>query len=175
MADTTVTDKEQQVFWIHLSAYAVINAIFAGLNLYTQPEQIWFIWPLIGWGIGVAAHGLALYLKAKSSSHGALASEEARGFVTHLFVYIAVNLLLAFINLSSSPDALWFHWPLLGWGLGVFLHGLMISLRPEAPPAVAASPAPTSLSATSTSRRTRSKSGAKRGKKSPGRRAAKKG
>lgn len=47
-----------------------------------------------------------------------------RGFYVHLSVYIAVNILLVIVNLSSSPEYLWFKWPLMGWGIGLFFHGL---------------------------------------------------
>ena len=46
------------------------------------------------------------------------------GFYIHLSVYVVVNLLLIIINLSTSTHYLWFKWPLLGWGIGVFFHGL---------------------------------------------------
>ena len=26
----------------------------------------------------------------------------------------------------TSPDALWFYWPLLGWGIGVLFHGMKV-------------------------------------------------
>ena len=129
MADNKVTERERRAFWTHLSLYLIINAVLAALNLYSQPEKIWFIWPLIGWGIGVGAHGLTLYLESKAQTHSALATPEARAFVSHVFVYVSVNALLAYINLSTTPDALWFYWPLLGWGLGVFMHGLMLSMQ----------------------------------------------
>jgi hypothetical protein len=46
------------------------------------------------------------------------------GFFTHLGVYIVVNALLIIINLQSSPEQLWFYWPLLGWGIGIAFHAL---------------------------------------------------
>ena len=46
------------------------------------------------------------------------------GFYIHLSVYIAVNILLIIVNISTSPQYLWFKWPLIGWGIGVFSHGL---------------------------------------------------
>lgn len=46
------------------------------------------------------------------------------GFFTHLGVYIVVNALLIVINLQSSPEHLWFYWPLLGWGIGIAFHAL---------------------------------------------------
>ena len=48
------------------------------------------------------------------------------GFYIHLTVYLGVNLLLIIINLTSSPQYLWFKWPLLGWGIGIFFHGLSV-------------------------------------------------
>ena len=45
-------------------------------------------------------------------------------FYRHLVIYIAVNILLIIINLSTSTETLWFKWPLMGWGLAVFLHAL---------------------------------------------------
>ncbi len=46
------------------------------------------------------------------------------GFYIHFTVYIGVNILLIIINLLTSPDYLWFIWPLIGWGIGVFFHGM---------------------------------------------------
>ena len=44
-------------------------------------------------------------------------------FFLHLAVYVAVNVLLVAINLLTTPEHLWFYWPMLGWGLGVIFHG----------------------------------------------------
>jgi 2TM domain len=48
------------------------------------------------------------------------------GFAIHLTVYLVVNALLVAINLTTSTQYLWFKWPLLGWGIGVFFHALAI-------------------------------------------------
>jgi hypothetical protein len=50
--------------------------------------------------------------------------EAKLGFYIHLAVYVAVNTLLLIINLSTSTEYLWFKWPLIGWGIGVFFHAL---------------------------------------------------
>ncbi len=52
--------------------------------------------------------------------------EEKMGFFSHLAVYLIVNAILLAINLSQSPGEYWFYWPLLGWGIGVFFHGMGI-------------------------------------------------
>ena len=48
------------------------------------------------------------------------------GFYIHLSVYMAVNLLLIIINLSTPGEYLWFVWPLMGWGIGLFFHALKV-------------------------------------------------
>lgn len=48
------------------------------------------------------------------------------GFYIHLVVYVAVNILLVFLNLRFSPERIWFFWPLLGWGMGICFHALGI-------------------------------------------------
>lgn len=48
--------------------------------------------------------------------------EEIRSFYVHLFVYVIVNLGLFLINIIAFPKSLWFYWPLIGWGIGLFIH-----------------------------------------------------
>jgi hypothetical protein len=65
----------------------------------------------------------AKYKKAEKTVEAKL------GFFRHLIVYLAVNAFLLIINLITSPDALWFYWPLLGWGIGLFFHGVGVFSR----------------------------------------------
>lgn len=53
------------------------------------------------------------------------------GFKTHLAVYLGVILLLLTINLNTSSEYLWVKWPILGWGIGVFFHGLNAYVFPD--------------------------------------------
>jgi hypothetical protein len=52
--------------------------------------------------------------------------EEIKGFYGNLISYIVVNSFLLVLNLVTSPQYLWFFWPLLGWGIGVLFHGLKV-------------------------------------------------
>ena len=52
--------------------------------------------------------------------------EALRGFYIHLFVYVVVNLFLFLLNIITSPDVLWFYWPLLGWGIAIVVHALSV-------------------------------------------------
>lgn len=114
-------------FHVHLIAYIVINAVLLAINAAEtptegEPVKWWAIWPLAGWGIGLATHAFADWAQNRSREGQLLADEKIRGVAVHLFVYLAVNALLVGINLTYSSDTLWFIWPLLGWGIGLAGH-----------------------------------------------------
>ena len=48
-------------FYKHLAAYALVNIALLALNLATSPGTLWFYWPLLGWGVAVAAHAARVY------------------------------------------------------------------------------------------------------------------
>jgi len=50
--------------------------------------------------------------------------EEKLGFVMHLTSYVVVNAFLVAVNLTTSPEYFWAKWPILGWGIGLVLHGV---------------------------------------------------
>jgi len=55
-------------FRIHLAAYILVNALLIAINLLLTPDRLWFYWPLLGWGIGIIAHGTAEYFAGGRSS-----------------------------------------------------------------------------------------------------------
>jgi hypothetical protein len=115
-----------RAFVIHLGAFLVVNIVLAALNLVRNPQHIWFIWVLAGWGIGLAAHDLALLLERTPRQEAIFRDPEVRGFFVHAFVYLAVNALLIVVNLLAMPNQYWFYWPLIGWGLGLAAHGYVV-------------------------------------------------
>lgn len=52
-----------------------------------------------------------------------------RAFRVHLIIYAVVNVLLIILNLATSPDKLWFYWPLVGWGIGLIAHAFGVYRR----------------------------------------------
>ncbi|KAA3657173.1 MAG: histidine kinase [Chloroflexi bacterium] len=48
-------------FYIHLTAYVVVNLILFAINMIVSPNSLWFIWPLMGWGVGFAIHALSVF------------------------------------------------------------------------------------------------------------------
>ena len=49
-------------FRSHLMAYVIVNAGLVMINLITSDDYFWAIWPMLGWGIGLAAHGVTVYM-----------------------------------------------------------------------------------------------------------------
>jgi hypothetical protein len=50
------------------------------------------------------------------------------GFGYHLAAFLAVNAVLIWINLDTSPDYFWAKWPLAGWGVALLFHGFSVFL-----------------------------------------------
>lgn len=49
-------------FFAHLAVLVVVNAILVTVNLTSGSGDFWARWPLMGWGIGLAFHGLAVFV-----------------------------------------------------------------------------------------------------------------
>ena len=61
---TTEEQAKQRVeqlrsFYIHLIAYIAVNVMLIAIN--AAAGGVWFQWPLLGWGIGLAAHAITVY------------------------------------------------------------------------------------------------------------------
>ncbi len=52
-----------------------------------------------------------------------------RGFYRHAILYVAINAILLVINLATAPHRHWFAGPLIAWGFGLTVHGLMVWTR----------------------------------------------
>ncbi|REC42223.1 2TM domain-containing protein [Chryseobacterium pennipullorum] len=53
--------KALKDFYGNLASYCIIIPFLAILNLLTSPEHLWFFWPMLGWGIGVAFHAVSVF------------------------------------------------------------------------------------------------------------------
>ena len=65
-------------FRSHAIVYVAVNAGLAAINLTTSPQYFWFGWPLVGWGIGLLAHGLATFGYAGGERERMVEAELAR-------------------------------------------------------------------------------------------------
>ena len=53
--------EELKGFYIHVAMYAMVNAALAVINIVTYSDYLWFVWPLLGWGVGVGAHAVGVF------------------------------------------------------------------------------------------------------------------
>ena len=53
--------EEIRGFWSHCAVFIIINLGLLIINLITSPHDYWFYWPLLGWGIGLIAHGFHVF------------------------------------------------------------------------------------------------------------------
>lgn len=49
-------------FMIHLTVFVSVNALLYFINQSTSPGVSWFAFPLGGWSLGLAIHGLVVFL-----------------------------------------------------------------------------------------------------------------
>lgn len=101
----------------HLGPYATVITGLGIINLLTS-DYPWFIWPAMGWGVGLAFHLLGILLSEMKHLGG-----KWRSFLSHFGSYAIIMSLLVGIYLMTDPGGYpWFIWPALGWGMAVAFH-----------------------------------------------------
>lgn len=68
---------QRKEFVQHLSIYGIIMALLVGIWLVTGMDYFWPIWPMMGWGVGVASHGLTLRMD-REPTEAEIAEEATR-------------------------------------------------------------------------------------------------
>jgi uncharacterized membrane protein YdjX (TVP38/TMEM64 family) len=48
-------------FYRPLLVYVLVNVLLFVLNILTSPGNLWFYWPLLGWGTGIVAHAALVF------------------------------------------------------------------------------------------------------------------
>ncbi|MCH8979513.1 MAG: 2TM domain-containing protein [Armatimonadetes bacterium] len=43
----------------HVFAYFIVNALLVAINWFTSDRLTWAVWPILGWGVGLAFHAWA--------------------------------------------------------------------------------------------------------------------
>ncbi len=51
----------------HATTYVLVMALLAAINLMTNRTYLWFVWPMIGWGIALAWHAIGVFLLSQGS------------------------------------------------------------------------------------------------------------
>lgn len=53
--------RKVKAFYVNLTTYVVVISGLAAINLISFPQYLWFIWPALGWGLGIASQALAVF------------------------------------------------------------------------------------------------------------------
>jgi hypothetical protein len=55
-------------YWEHLTSYVIVNSFLVAINLLTSSSHFWAIYPILGWGIGLAFHTAEAFQKPTGTS-----------------------------------------------------------------------------------------------------------
>lgn len=70
-------------FYVHAAVFAAVMTMLAGIDLLSSSRTIWFVWPLFGWGLGIALHAAWVFLlRGGTTAIDALTEREMRGAKT---------------------------------------------------------------------------------------------
>jgi hypothetical protein len=56
--------KAKLGFYIHATVYVLVTVVQVGINSFTTPDVMWSIFPALGWGVGLTAHYLGVFVLA---------------------------------------------------------------------------------------------------------------
>lgn len=117
----TVSNQRNQLsskwkgFLAHLGPYVIVIGMLGLINWMTS-DYPWFLFPALGWGVGLAFHLMSIGLDSLKGISG-----KWHGFLGHLGSYLIIISFLALINLITSDNP-WFLFPALAWGAALALH-----------------------------------------------------
>jgi hypothetical protein len=105
---------------IHVGVYLVVSILLLSINLLFSPLYLWIIYPFFGWLIGIVIHFVSYILYARGVYPMA-----KRGIIFHLVAYLFTNLFLTIINFFTLSYYVWVLFPIIFWGIALFIHLLI--------------------------------------------------
>jgi len=112
---------------LHFGLWISVNILTTLLYYLSESEDLWYLWVLIPWGMALALH----YFNYYTFRNGLFATSNEYFFGYHTFLFIAINILLIFIDAFTSFTINngwtfdWFWYPLISW-LGVYFLNMII-------------------------------------------------
>ena len=55
-------------WYAHAAAFTVVNVVIFGMSRYGFGNRPWSVYPLLGWGLGLALHGISVFMLGTGSS-----------------------------------------------------------------------------------------------------------
>ena len=53
--------KKMKKFYIHFVIFIAVNVVAAAINYRTTPDELWFYWLTLAWGMGIAMHYMSVF------------------------------------------------------------------------------------------------------------------
>ncbi|WP_460482357.1 2TM domain-containing protein [Comamonas humi] len=54
-------------WYVHALVYVLVNLALFALSRHGWGERPWSVWPLLGWGLGLALHGVSVFVLGTGS------------------------------------------------------------------------------------------------------------
>lgn len=54
-------------WYAHAAAFTVVNVVIFGMSSYGFGNRPWSVYPLLGWGLGLALHGISVFMLGTGS------------------------------------------------------------------------------------------------------------
>jgi len=54
-------------WYTHAAAFTVVNLVLFGMSRYGFGNRPWSVFPLLGWGLGLALHGISVFVLGTGS------------------------------------------------------------------------------------------------------------
>ena len=55
-------------WYVHAVVYVIVNLFIFAISSYGFGSRPWSVYPLLGWGLGLALHGVAVFVLGSGSS-----------------------------------------------------------------------------------------------------------
>jgi hypothetical protein len=49
-------------WYVHASVYVLVNLLLFAMSEYAFGKRSWSVFPLLGWGLGLALHGISVFV-----------------------------------------------------------------------------------------------------------------
>lgn len=71
--------RARRGFWTHVAIYVAVNALLVVVWAMTGAGYFWPIWPILGWGLGVALSAARVFLRPTEISEARIEREMQSG------------------------------------------------------------------------------------------------
>jgi hypothetical protein len=57
----------KMAWYLHAVVYVLVNCVFFALSRYGFGHRPWSVFPVLGWGVGLALHGISVFILGTGS------------------------------------------------------------------------------------------------------------